>query len=122
MRVKLFRLLLPIALMSSFAGLGVPAAHASGDALYKVQIDTFPPPGKFWEFTQFFPGDSLTVHQGDVIRTTWSGFEGHTATFVPTTKPDAWRAVNEKFGGPFSIEQTDKSAGGDDPGNVFSNS
>jgi hypothetical protein len=62
-----------------------------------------------------FPGNGVEVHQGDVIEATSASTEApHTATFVPSDDPDAWRADNQGPGDPWAPIEPDALAGGDD--------
>jgi len=107
------------------AGVGMfaipgPVADAAA-AHYRIQLDAKPPSGEPWDFLRFFP-QSITVHQGDVIRAQWAGTDApHTATVIPSGNPNAWRAENQgpdepqnpaKF--PYAFQVPDQLVGGDD--------
>ena len=98
---------------------GIAPAAGASPATYRVQADTFPPGQEPWEFTQFFPSGGLTVHQGDLVDATFSGFGFHTATLVPSAHPEAWRGTWQAPGAPFAVEVRDNALGGDDNEIVF---
>src|SRR4029079_11236044 len=81
------------------AGVGMfaipgPVADAAA-AHYRIQLDAKPPSGEPWDFLRFFP-QSITVHQGDVIRAQWAGTDApHTATVIPSGNPNTWRTENQ---------------------------
>ena len=104
------------------AGLFAPAmplAHASSG--YTVQFDAKPPKGEPWSFLRVFPA-MISVHQGDVIQAAWAGTDApHTATLVPASDANAWRATNQGPPGPqdpaafpFALQAPDTTIGGDD--------
>lgn len=93
---------------------------AAASATYGVQLDAPPPAGEPWSFLRLFPGNGVEVHQGDVIESTSASTEApHTATFVPSDDPNAWRADNQGPGGPWATIEPDQLAGGDDDELVF---
>jgi plastocyanin len=95
----------------------VPAS-ASG-SLYTVMVDAQPTPGEPWAFESYFP-HAIKVHQGDTITAAWNGTDfPHTATFVNTTNPDAWRQHNQGPSGPYTVVVPDSAVGGDDNELVF---
>jgi plastocyanin len=96
------------------AGIAVHAASATQPATYTVQVDGQPPVGEPWDFLRFFPG-GIRVHQGDVIDAAWAGSDApHTATVVPSSDPESWRAANQGPGGPYEFTVPDSQLGGDD--------
>jgi plastocyanin len=99
----------------ALAGIGAGSATAASRSTYRLQLDAQPPIGEPWAFLHMFPGPQLTVHQGDVVHAAWDGTDTpHTATFVPTSDPNAWRNDNQGPGGPYAPIEPDSLAGGDD--------
>jgi plastocyanin len=91
-----------------------PAANATGQT-YKVQIDAQPPTGQPWAFLHFFPGPSISVHQGDVLDFAWSGTDTpHTATLTPDASAAHWRSANQGPTGAYTVRLPDSQTGGDD--------
>jgi plastocyanin len=116
--MRLLRGLFAVVLLGGLVAGIAPPAGASPD-IYRVQADTFPPGQEPWEFTQFFPSGGLAVHEGDLVDANFSGFGFHTATFIPSAHPNAWRSVWQAPGGPFGVEVRDNVLGGDDNEIVF---
>jgi plastocyanin len=108
-----------LATMVFIAGPG-PTANAAA-AHYRIQLDAKPPSGEPWDFLRYFP-QSITVHQGDVIRAQWGGSDApHTATVIPSGNPNAWRADNQGADQPqnpatfpYTFQVPDQLVGGDD--------
>jgi plastocyanin len=99
--------------VATFA-LTLPPVAQADTSTYTVQLDAKPPAHEPWSYNRIFPGD-VTVHQGDVIDAAWAGDEApHTATFVPTTDPVAWRRDNQKIGDDYTFVEPDSFFGGDD--------
>jgi plastocyanin len=112
MRVQL------VALVAGLVGIALgitPLTAGAQGGVYTIRVDAKPPAGASWDFLRFFPGDTLQVHQGDVLRFAWKGADApHTATVVPAADPDAWRADNQGPGDPYEFLVPDASLGGDD--------
>jgi len=100
--------------------LGATPASATGNA-YTVVADGQPTPGEPWAFEKFFP-HTIKVHQGDTITIAWNGTDfPHTASFVNTADPEAWRQQNQAPGGHYAVAVPDTAVGGDDPGETVFN-
>jgi plastocyanin len=114
------RTFLRLGTVSAVAAIAITSATlspvaAAAHSTYRVQLDATPPAGEPWAFLRMFPGPKLTVHQGDVVRSTSVAIDTpHTATFVPSDDPDAWRADNQGPGGAWAPIEPDVLAGGDD--------
>lgn len=82
---------------------------------YTVKVDGQPPAGQPWAFLRFFPGPSISVHQGDVVDFAFAATDTpHTATLTSAADPAAWRGTNQAPGGPFETFVPDSTFGGDD--------
>ncbi len=110
---RIFRVMIVLATMCVVVAAGGPASAAAHT--YRVQLDGQPPKGEPWAFLRFFPGQQLTVDQGDVVDAAWDGTDTpHTATFIPTAHPEQWRADHQGQGGDLSLIVPDSAVGGDD--------
>jgi len=82
---------------------------------YTVKVDGQPPTGESWSFLRFFPGPSISVHQGDVMDFAFSSTDSpHTVTLTDDADPAAWRGTNQAPGGPYELFVPDSQLGGDD--------
>jgi plastocyanin len=94
--------------------LGAAPASATG-SVYTVVADGQPTPGESWAFERFFP-HAIKVHQGDIITIAWNGTDfPHTASFVNTADPTAWRQQQQAPGATYAVAVPDTAVGGDDP-------
>lgn len=108
------RILVSMCLAVGATALASPAANAAGQT-YKVHVDGQPPVGQPWAFLHFFPGPSISVHQGDVLDFAFSATDTpHTATLTPDANPEDWRTTNQGQGGPYELAAPDTQFGGDD--------
>ena len=116
MRARAIHVGLTLAIASvTLAAVGAAPASAADHSTYRVQLDAQPPTGEPWAFLRMFPGPQITVHRGDVIRSSWQSTDTpHTSTFVPTNDPNTWRSENQGPGGPYAPIEPDSLAGGDD--------
>jgi plastocyanin len=91
-----------------------PNAGAASQT-YTVKVDGQPPVGQPWSFLRFFPGSSISVHQGDVVDFAFSATDApHTVTLTGDTDPAVWRAANQAPGDPYELFVPDSAFGGDD--------
>jgi plastocyanin len=91
-----------------------PSANAASQT-YTVSVDGQPPAGEPWAFLRFFPGDSISVHQGDVVDFAFAGTDTpHTVTLTSDPDPSHWRTANQGSGGPYETFVPDAQIGGDD--------
>ncbi|MFI5054176.1 MAG: hypothetical protein ACHQDE_07425 [Acidimicrobiia bacterium] len=110
----MLRIMVSACLAVGATALAAPGASATGQT-YKVQVDAQPPTGQPWAFLHFFPGPSISVHQGDVLDFSFSATDTpHTATLTPAADPEAWRTTNQAPSGPYTLEVPDSQLGGDD--------
>ena len=68
------------------------ARAATTPTTYTIGVDNVNPSGHNWEFQDFFPRDSVSIHSGDVLNFAWNpaspdGF--HTATLLPSGQTEA---------------------------------
>ena len=114
MNSRIVRILVSTCLAVGATALASPAANAVGQT-YKVQVDGQPPVGQPWAFLHFFPGPSISVHQGDVLNFAFSATDTpHTATLTPDADPEHWRSTNQAPNGPYELQVPDSQLGGDD--------
>jgi plastocyanin len=98
--------------MTALPAAGLPKAPLA--QTFTLHVDAHAHNGEPWAFLHFFP-DAIQVHSGDLIHAAWASTDTpHTATFVNTADPEAWRAQNQGPGGPFQVEVPDSQLGGDD--------
>ena len=91
-----------------------PSAGAATQT-YTVKVDGQPPTGEPWAFLRFFPGSSISVHQGDVVNFAFAATDTpHTVTLTGDADPAAWRGTNQAPGGPYEVFGPDSTFGGDD--------
>lgn len=77
------------------------ARAATTPTTYTIGVDNASPSGHNFEYSDFFPRDSVNIHSGDVLNFAWNpgsadGF--HTVTVLPTTQTEAQaRQANPLF-------------------------
>ncbi len=106
-------LVVAVAAIGTIAAVAPSAGAAS--QTYTVNVDGQPPKGEPWAFLKFFPGPSISVHQGDVVDFAFSATDTpHTVTLTGDADPAAWRGTNQAPGGPYETFVPDSQTGGDD--------